>query len=206
MKTKIGLVIAIIFATIFWTLALSSTTNGGQSALPSQISLQNETPIPKPPNTSTRAAVTHKEGYDDKTGWPIGVQGSMQEPIVHGTQSVYPYTANIRTGVKGDVSVKYNYVLQSAQLYLLNIEVINLSDKLLEELQFDQILSNGAGTILNETRDEKHHNSVQYGFPLLPGKSTIIPVCYTSTPPGFHNETEIETWKVEVEVTRLVFQ
>lgn len=190
----------------------------------SQASLRDEG-VPINPATITdtfpRGNIPYKEGYDPETGKPIksGQEGTPQSqnyetpsPQAYGAppsqefypkmSNGYPYLAKMPAGAEGKVQVTYNYVVEFAQRYLVEIKVINNSNQTLEKFYYDEFLKDGSGNILNEIRNEGHHNYPPY-FPLQPGESIILKTCRTSVPPGFGGLTSFNAWKVEMEITYL---
>ena len=216
---KVFLPLAMIFALGLLGLVVYNVVNGGRSISSNQTPLQYETPPINPAtitNNAPQTTIPYKEGYDPVTGRPFVKQDSKpQEPITYGTPPVqesypemnedYPYAAKLPIGTEGKIKVVYNYVVEFPQRYLVNIEVTNLSNRPLEKFYYNTFLKNGVGNILQEVRDEGHHNAPPR-FPLQPGDSTVLKTSKTSVEPGFGGETAFETWKVEIEVTYVRFQ
>jgi len=192
------------------------TNNAPQTTIPYKEGYDPVTGRPFVKQDSEPPTIPYKEGYDPVTGRPFVKQDSKpQEPITYGTPPVqesypemnedYPYAAKLPIGTEGKIKVVYNYVVEFPQRYLVNIEVTNLSNRPLEKFYYNTFLKNGVGNILQEVRDEGHHNAPPR-FPLQPGDSTVLKTSKTSVEPGFGGETAFETWKVEIEVTYVRFQ
>lgn len=212
-KVKILAVVVAIFILGVGGLVIHDHVSGKQAVSSSQISLQEEAPPPNPAtitNTAPQTTIPYKEGYDPVTGKPIK-SDHEETPQAYGTpppqesypkmSKEYPYFAKLPPGAEGKIQVAYNYVVEYPGRYLVNLQVTNLSNRPLEGFYYDEFLKDNEGNILNEARNEGHHNAPPR-FPLQPGNSVVLGTSKVAFSGSF-GSTPIETWRVEIEVTYL---
>ena len=113
----------------------------------------------------------------------------------------YPYLAELPAGAEGKVQIAYNYVVEYAGRYRVDLQVTNLSNQPLEGFYYDLALKDSLGNVLDEVRDNGHHNAPP-NFPLQPGNSVVVDIGRVSFNGSFGSSV-IDTWKVEIEVTYL---
>ncbi len=212
------LVLIILSSGIFATL--SQTIWKGVSNVVSNIPPQNQpgvvalvtTPTPTSTSNPTPTATTTPTQTPTIAPTPAPTTTPTPTPTSYGIappqesyptiSEDYPLVAELPAGMEGKITVVYNYVIEYPQVYLVNIKVVNLSDRTIEKLYYDELLIDSRGNVLNEIRNEGHHNGSS--FPLLPGDSVVLKTCRTSVEPGF-SSSPISTWKVELVVTYIKF-